>query len=152
MIVSDAVTLHIHAGTVTISPPEKVSVCRGHQLELTCNVTGSVLQWSFSLIPEGETTTRRYSFTLTNLNPTNQAQQLSVNSTMFTFLRNSAANSVPLISKLVINGTSDHLNQTVVTCLDVETSESDSTTIDIINESQNLISGEVMQLGCYIRI
>ena len=152
MIVNDAVTLHTYTGTVRISPPEKASVCREQQLELTCTTTGSFLQWSFSLIPEGETTTRRYSFTLTSLNPTNQAQQLRVNSTIFTFVRNSAANSSPLISRLVINGTNDHLNQTVVTCLDVEASESDSTTINIINEFQNLINGEVMQLGCYIRM
>ena len=137
-------------GLMTISPSETASACSGDQLNLTCTVTGSFLQWSFSLIPEGETTARGYIFTVTSLNPTNQAQQLRVNSSIFTFLRSSAANSVPLISRLIINAASHNLNQTVVTCSDVEATESVSTTINIINESQDLINGEVMQLGCYI--
>ena len=130
------------AGLVIISPSEIAPTCSGDQLNLTCNVTGSFLQWSFSLIPEGETTARDHMFTLTSLNPTNQIQQLSVNSTMFTFSRSSAANSVPLMSKLTINATSDNLNQTVVTCLDVEALESVSTTINIINVDKLIVQGK----------
>ena len=127
---------------MTISPPEITSVCRGYQLDLMCTVTGSFLQWSFSLIPEGETTPRPYTYILTSLNRNNQTQNLRVNSTLFTFSRASPQNSLPLVSSLTINATSDRLNGTVVTCSDVETSESASTTISIINENLINTTGE----------
>ena len=34
-----------YIGAVTLSPSGIVSVCQGDQLELTCNVMGSVLEW-----------------------------------------------------------------------------------------------------------
>ena len=122
-----------HAGMATISPPETARVCRGHQLELICSVTGSFLQWRFSLIREGETTPRPYMFTITSLNSDNQTQNLRVNSTIFTFARTSSQYSLPLVSSLTINAISDGLNGTVVTCSDIETSQSASTTININN-------------------
>ena len=126
----------VFAGLVTISPPTVASVCRGHQLDLMCTVTGSFLQWSFSLIPENGTTAIRRTFVLTSLSSTNQLSHLQVNSTKFTFSRISAQNSVPLVSKLAINATSDGLNGTVVTCLDVQASESMATIIQIMNPIQ----------------
>ena len=95
-------------------------MCRGHQLEITCTVTGSFLEWGFYLIHEGETTARRRTLIVTSLSPNNQTQTLQVNSTMFTFLRTSAANSMPLVSTLNINATTEAINGTVITCSDVE--------------------------------
>ena len=69
-----------------ISPPEAAPVCSGNMLELTCTVTGSFL------IPEGETTARRYERILhtTSIPATSQ---LVVNSITFIFSRTSAVNS-----------------------------------------------------------
>ena len=39
-----------------ISSPGIALVCDGDQLELTCNITGSLVQWNFFRIPEHETT------------------------------------------------------------------------------------------------
>ena len=129
------------AGLVTISPPEIASACNGDQLNLTCNVTGTFLQWS----------SMTKSFTLTSLSTSNQIHRLEVNSSLFTFLRISAANSIPLISRLIINATSHSLNQTVVTCLDVEALESVSTTINIIKVDQ-LIQGELQCVIPYLSL
>ena len=131
--------------TATVSPPETALVCRGHQLDLTCNVTGSFLQWRISpTVHEGETTAKTHTFIVTSLSPHDQTQNLQVNSTLLTFSRNSAQNIVPLVSKLIINATSHRLNGTMVTCSDVETSESVSTTINIINENLKPIKGELL--------
>ena len=118
-----------------ISPPGIAPVCRGDQLELTCTVTGSFLEWSFSLIPEGETTARRYARVLhtTSIPATSQ---LVVNSITFTFSRTSAVNSLQLTSMLLIKSVNDGLNGTEVNCADVETSETVSTFVNILNEDQ----------------
>ena len=65
---------------MTIAPPEIARVCRGHQLNLTCSVTGTHLEWSFYLIPENETAARRYSFAVTSLNPIDELARLQINS------------------------------------------------------------------------
>ena len=49
---------------------------------------------------------------------------------------------MPLVSIITINATSDGLNGTMVTCSDVETSESVSTIIHIINENLINTTGE----------
>ena len=117
-------------------------MCRGHQLELICGVNGSFLQWRFPLIPEGETIHRPYTFTITSLNRDNQIQNLRVNTTIFTFARTSPQNSLPLVSSLIVNATSDGLHGTMITCSNVETSESASTIISIINEDHIKSAGE----------
>ena len=91
--------------------------------------------WRFFQVHEGETTATLRAFTVTSFSPHDQTQNLRVNSTLFTFLRSSVQNIVPLVSILTINATSDRLNGTMVTCSDIETSESVSTTISIINEN-----------------
>ena len=54
------IIVHAILEGVVISPPGVVSVCSGDQLELTCTVHGTFLEWSFFLVPEGETMARRY--------------------------------------------------------------------------------------------
>ena len=95
------------------------------------------------MVHEGEMTARLRMFIVTSFSPHDQTQSLRVNSTTtFTFSRSSVQNIVPLISRLIINATSDSLNRTVVTCSDVETSESASITIHIINENEINTTGE----------
>ena len=134
---SDTTTLNcVNLGSVMISPPAIASVCRGHQLHLTCTVTGSFLEWSFFVIPDNGTTAVRRTFALTSLSTSNQLSHLQLNSTMFTFSRTSARNGMPLVSRLSINAVTDSLNGFVLTCTDVETSESVATTIQIMSPMQ----------------
>ena len=51
---------NISIGLVMLSPSGITSVCNGDQIELTCNTTGSQVEWSVFGIPEGRTTAVRY--------------------------------------------------------------------------------------------
>ena len=123
---------------VVISPPEVTSVCSGGQLELTCTVPGTFLEWSFFLVPEGETMARRFFRTIHLESATSD---LEVNSLTFTFSIISADGSQPLVSRLLIAPVSDGLNGTEVNCTDILASNTSSTHIKVINES-TMISSE----------
>ena len=125
---------------VVISPPEVASVCSGGQLELTCTVAGTFLEWSFFLVPEGETMARRF-FRSLHSGSVPATTDLEVNPITFTFSRISAEGSQPLVSRLLIAPVSDDLNGTEVNCTDVVASNTSSTHIKLINES-TMISSE----------
>lgn len=135
MQISPAVLLLIlTAGAgVVICPLAIAPVCQGDQLELTCTVTGRFLEWSFFLIPEGETTARRY---VRSLGPNARVSTLEVNSITFTFsVSSSGSTESSLTSRLHIIPTNASLNGTEVNCTNVDTSNSTSTIVTIINES-----------------
>ena len=110
------------------------SVCGGDQLELICTTTGSFLEWNFSLIPTGETNAMTYSRILTALSSSADISPLILENSSFTFSRISAQNTLPLISRLLINPVSAEPNRIEVNCADIETSETASTLVQIINE------------------
>ena len=58
--------------------------------------------------------------------------RLEVNSTIFKFLRTSAENSLPVMSKLVISPVSNGLNGTMINCENLDTAEVSSTTVAVI--------------------
>ena len=113
---------------VVISPPGVVSVCSGGQLELTCTVAGTFLEWSFFLVTEGETMARRFSRIL-NPGSVPATSDLEVNSITINFSRISAKDSQPLVSRLLITPVNDGLNGTVVNCTDILASNTSSTHI-----------------------
>ena len=124
--------LGISIGAVTLSPPGVAPACSGGQLELMCTTTGRLLRWRFSVI-------RGFNdlFTATRtiqaaVRAEDAMSQLVVNFTMFNFSRTSAQDSLPLMSKLVIGPVNGSLNGTVMNCIDLDTSNSSSTTIIII--------------------
>ena len=137
----------VHIGTASISPSHMASVCRGDQLELICTTTGRFLEWSFSLVSTGETTTvTRYLRVLSTSAVVSWISPVIVANSSFTFSRISVQNTLPLISRLLINPVSAELNGTVVNCTDiVETSETASTLVQIINE--DLIFGMLQKLN-----
>ena len=124
-----------NAGSVVISPSGGVApACSGDLLELTCTTLGSFAEWSFFLIPEQETTARKFARVL-HIDSVPASSELLVNSTTFIFSRISAPGSLPLMSRLLINPVADALNGTDVNCTDVDASNSSSTRIRVINES-----------------
>ena len=114
-----------------ISPARTAYVCSGDQLELTCNTTGQFLEWSFSFIPNTRT--------LTSLSQTDQTSHLVVNSTTFSFSRISGENSLPLISRLLVNPVRETLNGTMVRCRDVVSSETTSTVVITILDDLEIV-------------
>ena len=119
---------------MVITPSGVAPVCNRGLLELTCTTPGSFLEWSFFLIPEGETTVRRYFRSLHTESPA--TSELMINSITFTFSRISTEGSEPLISMLLIDPVlSDDLNGTEVNCTDVVTSNTTFTRIQVVNES-----------------
>jgi hypothetical protein len=123
---------------VTLSPMPVAPVCHvGDPLQLTCtaSVASLSIEWSFTVVNQqgrdepvtGFTTAGSYS---------NQAVLIEVNSTTFTWTRNSSQNVLPLIVTLFIDSVSVGLNGTVVNCMEVGNSSlSASTTIEIIDTS-----------------
>ena len=132
-------------GIASISPSHMVSVCKGDQLELICTTTGKFLEWSFSLIPTEETTAVTH-FRHLSASSSFSAITLVLGNSSITFSRISAQYALPLISRLLINPVSAELNGTEVNCTDiVETSETASTLVQIINE--DLIFGMLQKLN-----
>ena len=126
-------------------------MCSGDELELTCTITGELLQWRFSVIRGNDTAATHFSRTITS---TGLAMlNLTVNSTVFNFSRISAHNSMPLMSRLVISPVSNGLNGTVMNCVDVHTREVSSTTI-IIGErgvSQGIVyATQLYSYSCHM--
>jgi hypothetical protein len=112
---------HSLTGAVTLSPSGVAPVCSGDQLELICTTAGDLLLWRFSVIRGDDTTATEFE------RSTSSAMfQLTVNSMVFNF---STINSMPVISRLVINPVNNSLNGTVMNCEDVDTLEGSSTTI-----------------------
>jgi hypothetical protein len=133
---------HSLTGAVTLSPSGVAPVCSGDQLELTCTTTGDLLQWRFSVVRGNETTAITRTITSTGSEMTN----LTVNSTVFNYLRISDHSSMPVMSTSVINPVSSSLNGTVMNCVDLDTGEVSSTTIIVGNagalQGMNSISAD----------
>ena len=125
-------------GTVMISPPGTAPVCDGDQLELTCSITGSQVEWSVFGIPENQTTVVRYGRRLLNVQ-SGQIQPLIVNSVLFNFSRISPPDSQPLITTVLTRPVHNDVNGTEVVCQDRVTRNSSSTIVNVINE--HLIPG-----------
>jgi hypothetical protein len=119
---------HSLTGAVTLSPSGVAPVClSGDQLELTCTITGELLQWRFSVVRGNDTTATKITRTITSISSTRSP--LTVNSMVFNFSRISAHDRMPVMSRLVISPVSNSLNGTVMNCEDVDTREESSTTI-----------------------
>ena len=124
-----------------ISPPGVAPVCDGDQLELTCTTIGSHLEWRFNVIRGNATTATEFSrIILATGSASDTMSQLVVNSITFRFSRISAEDSLPVMSRLLISPVSSSLNETVVHCEDLDTSEVSSTTV-IVREIQSLQLG-----------
>ena len=118
-----------YSGAVTLSPPGVAPVCSGGQLELTCTTTGEFLRWRFRAFRGNETISTEFTRTIASTVSAETISDLTVNSTVFNFSRTSARDSLPVISRLVIDPVSSGLNGTVINCVDLDTAESSATTI-----------------------
>ena len=116
-----------------LSPPERAPVCRGGQLELMCTTIGSHLEWRFSVILENDPIDVFRIFASSDSASFATMPPLIVNSTVFDFSRTSARNSLPVESRLLIGPVGNSLNGTVINCDDLESAESSSTAIVIVN-------------------
>ena len=119
-------------------------MCDGDQLELTCNITGSQVEWTVFGVPENKTTAVRYGRRLLNSRTAEGPEDLMVNSVLFTFSRISPS---PLITRLVTSPASSDINGTEVICQDKITRNSSSTIVNVI--SKDLAQGKVILLTVY---
>ena len=120
----------MNVGEVSISPSGTALACDGYQLEMTCSLTGRVLEWNINLLPEDDS----FRHVLDSISPTVPSHTITVKSTIeFTFSRVSSPNSQPLTSRLVISQVnSSVINGTVVSCADREMRNSSSTIINVV--------------------
>ena len=125
------------AGWLLISPSEKVTTCKGEQIELICITNATFLRWTSLLQIEQERAIQTYSRYISHADETDQASTYAVtNSTSFFVSRVSHRGNLPLVSRLLINNAIISLNGTKVNCTEVNAPEAmtASTTIDIISE------------------
>ena len=102
----------------------------GDQLELTCSVTGIFLRWEFSV----HGTQMPFGTAIVSAGgPSGVPPPVVVNSTRFTFSRLSTQ---PLTSTMTVSTISEGLNGVQVNCVDIETSESATTTIRIVDDTR----------------
>ena len=137
-----------------ISPSGVVTVCSGDQLELTCAITDSgasaILVWNVTVNSENAADRMNYTPVISSSIPTNQTTKIMINSTNITFSRISAQHSSPLVSRLLMNPVSNHLNGTQVICANAMASETSS--VAIINISNgNPIQGIIKQNNGHAR-
>ena len=114
-------------------------MCDGDQLELTCNITGSQVEWTVFGVPENKTTAVRYGRRLLNNRTAEGPEDLMVNSVLFTFSRISPS---PLITRLLTSPASSDINGTEVICQDRTTRNSSSTIVNVI--SKDLMQGKLV--------
>ena len=121
---------NVNSGVVEISPSVVAPVCQtGEQLELTCSLTGRFLRWEFTVrLENGALMTLMPA--VTSGGTSGVPPSIMINSTTFTFLRLSTQ---PLTSIMTVSAVSEGLNGVQVNCVDVETSESTSTTIRLVD-------------------
>ena len=111
--------------------------CLGDPLQLTCTAYVEFIKWSILQPNEQGTLVEVANSAQINSRDANQVSQITVNSTMFTFMRSSTPGDSPLISTLSIDSVSIGLNGTVVRCSDVRNPMTPaSTTIQIIDINQ----------------
>ena len=111
-----------------ISPSAEAPACQvGDQLELTCTTTTGINhRWEFTVFPENMTHTSH----VTSLGISGTSPSLTISNSMITFLRLSDQDSLPLISRAVVNPVSSGLNGTVVNCFEgISSTDSVATTI-----------------------
>ena len=91
------------AGVVEISPSPVAAVCQeGDQLELTCNNTGMFPRWEVTvMIPQTMTFTGIAVFT--SIGPSGEVRQVMISGSIFTASRLSGNDSLPLISRMIVN-------------------------------------------------
>ena len=106
-----------------------MNVCSGHHVNLTCTATrANLLRWTSEILEQNQYTVQSTGIA------DNVIQQLG-NSTTITIMRVSGAGEVPLVSTLVISSVTDDLNGTEVTCIDLQTFNSSSATINVIDSN-----------------
>ena len=130
-------------GAIILSPSSRAYVCNaGDRLELTCNTTESVQQWSLSLKGMSDPTDIAISST------TVVSHRVMINTSRITVTRISGINETPLISMLEISPVTEGLNGTLnITCKLIGSSESmTTTTVHIINPGNN---GGILLLSFY---
>ena len=108
-------------------------MCSGDQLELTCNVTGGVLEWRINVTSAARIYIRGVrSDGQTDL----QISHLMISNSMLAFSRILDENGLPLVSRLLISPVNENLNGTKVICEDVASSlQSTTTTITTVWDS-----------------
>jgi hypothetical protein len=94
------------------------------------------MEWSFTVVNEQGRDEPITGFTTAG-SLSNQSVLLQVNSTTFTFIRNSSRSFLPLIVTLSIDSVSIGLNGTVVNCMEVGNSMSIASTIIQIIDTSN---------------
>ena len=110
-----------------ISPPGIAPVCGGDQLELSCTITGSLLEWT--IIPEQNHSTlevQRYI-------PTGNVSFQYGDSTIRFIRISHPVQLTPQLYRILLSPVSNSLNGTEVMCTDLVNQQSSSTVIKVVN-------------------
>ena len=121
------------SGAIVLFPSVIAQVCVCHILEFTCNITGTLLEWTIPLI--GSSHRFRYGISTSDSTETHN-HQLTDNSTISIIISRISAEDSPVSSRLLISPATETHNDTEVTCEDVSSSVTESTTVIIFINGQ----------------
>lgn len=129
-----------YAGRLTLTPSvvTSISLCPGDQLLLTCNTSSDYQRWT---IQDPNNIMRNYTRLIvvpTTAEPV--ITPLEVLSFIFSFDVISAANSFPLVTTLTVDRVTDHLNTTRINCLETNTENSKTISVNILEPNSALES------------
>ena len=127
-----------HAGRLTLTPSvaTSISLCPGDQLLLTCNTSSNYQRWSVQDPNMGSYT--RLIVLPSTADPV--ITPLEILSFTFNFDVISAANAFPLVTTLTVDGVTDHLNATRITCQETNTVNSKTISVHIVESNSALES------------
>ena len=108
---------------LSLSPPDRASVCNGDLLKVNCNTSGNFLRWNITLqlvINESISTITVIRIIASDHQYPKQIPVRVGNSwTTITLSRSSTLGVTPLTSTLLINPVSAILNGSIVTCSEI---------------------------------
>ena len=110
-----------------------VPVCPGEQLTLTCNTSTGLQRWTIV----DPTYTRLISVPTAH----GDIPSLRVQSFTFNFAVISPLHALPLISTLTVDGVTENLNTSTISCLELETMRSEMVSIHILSVPSGALEG-----------
>jgi hypothetical protein len=128
-------------------------VCAGENLEFTCNITGTLLEWRFPVVSSSR---RQFPYGISASDSAEMYKHQAIdNSTINITISRISAQDSPVSSRLLISPITESHNGTEVTCVDVSSSPTveSSTIIIIINDQiQGMHTPLIVEIIIFIGI
>ena len=123
------------SGIVMMSPSDVVSVCNEDQLKIVCSTTENFLRWNVTLDQSKGLSIRTFTRTISSLSVSSYISPVRlIDSITIYFNRSSIEGELPLRSSLVISPVSNIINSTLLTCMELTSSNLSTAVVHVVEE------------------